>query len=279
MKSLPLIIIIVSLCAVFTIHAQPPKLTVFAAASLTDVLTEVGNAFSEQYDVEMNFQFGASSTLATQLIEGAEADLFISANLQQAQNLVDAGLVEGNLVTIARNRLVVIVPADNPANIQSLSDLAREGVLLAIAMPDVPVRGYTDQMVEAMRNDGEYGQPFFDGFYANVVIEGANVRQVVTQVALGESDAGVVYASDVTPDVVSDLAVLDVPDEFNVIADYPAVLLAGVAQSELAQEFIAFLLSDDGQDALENWGFISVRPQKSWGWVQLCDANPTWCDE
>jgi len=278
MKNFRLLFIIISLFAVFTVSAQPPQLTIFAAASLTDVFTEVGDAFSVQYDVEINFQFGASSTLATQITEGAEADLFISANVRQAQNLLDAGLVDGNLVTIAQNRLVVIIPADNPATIQSLSDLAREGVLLAIAMPDVPVRGYTDQMLEAMRNDSDYGQSFFDGFYANVVIEGANVRQVVTQVALGEADAGVVYASDVTPDVVADLTVLDVPDEFNVIADYPAVLLAASAQPELAQEFIAFLLSDDGQDALENWGFISVRPQKSWGWVQLCATNPAWCE-
>ncbi|MCL4254807.1 MAG: molybdate ABC transporter substrate-binding protein, partial [Anaerolineae bacterium] len=113
-------------------------------------------------------------------------------------------------------------------------------------------------------------------FYANVVIEGANVRQVVTQVALGEADAGVVYASDVTPDVADDLAILDVPDEFNVIAEYPLVLLRDSANSELAREFIAFLLSDAGQDLFVKWGFSSIRPAKSWGWSVICEANPEW---
>jgi molybdate transport system substrate-binding protein len=264
------------LIGVFSAQAQAPQLTIFAAASLTDVFTEAGSQFTEMTGTEIAFNFGSSSTLATQLTEGAEADIFASANIRQAQLVMDAGLANGDMIIFAKNRLVVITPVDNPANIQTLSDLSREGVFIAIATLEVPVRGYTDQMLEAMRQDSAYGQAFFDGFYANVVIEGANVRQVVTQVALGEADAGVVYASDVTPDMAEDLVILDVPDAFNVMAEYPLVLLAESQNMPLAQDFIAFLLSDDGQDLFVRWGFISVRPQKSWGWSVICEVNPAW---
>lgn len=257
-------------------HAQPTQLTVFAAASLTDVLTEAGTLFDSQYNTQTTFSFGASSTLATQIREGAQADLFLSANITQAQNIIEAGLADGDMLIFAKNRLVVIIPADNPADIQSLADLARDGVYIALAMPDVPIRTYTDQMVEAMRADSAYGEDFYAQFYANVVIEGANVRQVVTQVALGEADAGVVYASDVTPDVADDLAILDVPDEFNVIAEYPLVLLNESVNGDVAREFIAFLLSDAGQDLFVKWGFSSIRPAKSWGWAVICEGNPEW---
>jgi len=254
------------------IHAQPTQLTIFATASLTDVLTEAGALFDSQHNTQTRFSFGASSTLATQITEGAQADLFLSANIAQAQHIIEAGLADGDMLIFAKNRLVVIIPTDNPANIQSLADLAREGVYIALAMPDVPIRAYTDQMLEAMRADSAYGDDFYTHFYANVVIEGANVRQVVTQVALGEADAGVVYASDVTPA----LTIVDIPDELNVIAEYPLVLLRESANSEMVREFIAFLLSDEGQDLFVKWGFLSIRPAKSWGWAVMCEANPTW---
>ncbi|MCL4253444.1 MAG: molybdate ABC transporter substrate-binding protein, partial [Anaerolineae bacterium] len=98
-------------------HAQPTQLTVFAAASLTDVLTEAGAIFDSEYNTQTTFSFGASSTLATQIREGAQADLFLSANITQAENIIEAGLADGEMMIFAKNRLVVIIPTDNPANI------------------------------------------------------------------------------------------------------------------------------------------------------------------
>ena len=117
----------------------------------------------------------------------------------------DAGRIEGPARTFVKNRLVVIVPADNPAGIDSLDDLANEGVLLVIAGEGVPVRDYTTAMVDRLVNVPGYGEDYKTAFFNNVVSEEDNVRQVAAKVALGEADAGLVYVSDVTPDIAEDV--------------------------------------------------------------------------
>lgn len=226
-------------------------ITVFAASSLTDAFNELGEAFEAQHEgVEVVFNFAGSSQLATQLNEGFAADLFASANTAQMRALVEDGRIEaGTEALFVSNRLTIVVPADNPAGIGSLESLAQPGVQLILAGEGVPARQYTDEIAAAMTAD------FQAQFYGNLVSEEANVRQVAAKVALGEADAGIVYTSDVTPDIAGRVQQIAIPDEHNVIATYPIAPLADAANPELAQSFINFILSSEGQSILAKWGF------------------------
>lgn len=231
--------------------AATGDLTVFAAASLTDAFTELGETFeAEHAGTNVLFNFGGSSALATQLSEGAPADVFASANNTQMQVAADAGRISGEPQEFLTNRLTIIVPADNPAGIESPADLANEGVRLILAAPDVPIRDYSDQSIAAL-GDADFQQ----AVYANLASEEPDVRQVATKVALGEADAGIVYTSDVTPDIADQVLQIEIPTEANVVAVYPIALVEGAPNPELAQLFIDFVLSDQGQAILADWGF------------------------
>lgn len=234
-------------------------LTVFAASSLTDSFEEIATAFEADHaGVDVLFNFGASSDLAVQLSEGAPADVFASANAKQMTVAQEAGRIADPVRTFVKNRLVLIVPADNPANIQSLRDLANPGVLLVLAAPEVPVRDYTDTMLERMAADPAYGEDYRTAVMANLVSEEDNVRQVSAKVALGEADAGTVYLTDVTPDIKDQVIVLPIPDAYNTIATYPIAVTDDPADPALAQAFVEAVLSDAGQATLTAWGFVSV---------------------
>lgn len=235
-------------------------LTVFAAASLADALEDVATAFEAQNaGVEVLFNFAGSSELAAQLVEGAPADVFASANQRQMTVAQEAGRIGARPRAFVKNRLVLIVPADNPAEIATLRDLANEGVQLVIAAPDVPVRDYTDTMLERLAADESYGEDYRAAVVANVVSEEPNVRQVAAKVALGEADAGVVYISDVTPDIADQVMTIAIPDAFNTVARYRIAITNDSANPDLAQAFVDFTLSTAGQQILACWNFVPVR--------------------
>jgi molybdate transport system substrate-binding protein len=241
-------------------RAQESRLTVFAAASLTDAFESIGEAFeAANPGVEILFSFASSSTLAAQLAQGAPADIYASANERQMDVVVENGRTAGVPRAFAHNCLTLIVPADNPANIQAVRDLANPGVNLVIAAPETPIRTYTDMMLEAMAVHPAYGGDFRRAVLGNVVSEEPNVRLVAAKVALGEADAGVVYRSDVTPDISDDVLMLLIPDAFNQLATYPIAVTNDTDKPELANSFVEFVLSDVGQDILVEWNLISVR--------------------
>lgn len=254
------LLVLVLFISIAPLAAQDTQtLTVFAAASLTDAFTEIETAFEEAHPgVDVLYNFGGSSTLATQLSEGAPADVFASANNAQMTVAVDAGRIGSEPQKFVSNRLILIVPADNPAGIESLDDLANEGVLLVLAAPDVPVRAYTDAMLEKLAAGEAYGEAFREAVLANVVSEEDNVRQVAAKVALGEADAGIVYSSDVTPDIAEDVITFPIPDEVNTLASYPIAITDDTPNPELAQAFVDYVLSEAGQATLVKWGFVSV---------------------
>ena len=234
-------------------------LTIFAAASLTDAFGEMQEVLEEANpDLSIEYNFAGSQQLATQLAEGADADVFASANASQMTAAADAGVIDGEPVVFVRNRLAIIVPADNPAGLETPADLANDGVKLVVAAEAVPVGGYTLDVLDLMSADPEFGADFRSRVEANFVSHEDNVRQVVTKVQLGEADAGVVYVSDVTPDVREDVTIIEIPEAFNVIAQYPVAPVVD-GDAELAQAFIDFLLSPAGQAILEEWGFTPTE--------------------
>lgn len=229
----------------------PQELTIFAATSLTDALTEVADAFEAQHpDTQVLLHFAGSSQLAAQLSEGIAADLFASANPAQMQAVIEAGRVDVEMVSsFAANRLTIIVPADNPAAITRLEDLAQPGIRMILAAEGVPIRAYTDEIVTDMTAS------FQEQFYNNVVSAEENVRQVAAKIALGEADAGIVYQSDVTPELAGQVEQITIPDAQNVTATYPIAPLTDATNLALAERFIAFVLSPEGQAILLRRGF------------------------
>lgn len=248
-----------TLTTVPTATPEPVTLTVFAAASLTDAFNEIKGKFeTANPDVTVAYNFGGSNALAQQLGEGAPADVFASANKKQMDVAIDAGrVVTGTTQVFVRNRLVVIVPKDNPGKVETLQDLAKSGLKIVLAAKDVPVGQYALDFLDKAVKDATFGATFKDTVLANVVSYEDNVRSVLTKIALGEGDAGIVYTSDVSGDVAKDVIGLEIPDDLNTIASYPIGAVQDSANPAAAQAFIDYVLSADGQAILERYGFLA----------------------
>ena len=237
--------------------------TVFAAASLTDVFQQAARSFGHSgYSGNVVFNFAGSQHLAGQLREGARADIFASADEAQMQAAIAAGRVERRDVkTLACNRLEIgyghSAPfsdnADGPSSIELLRKLAQPGLKIVVGAEAVPVGRYTRQFLANAAEDKLLGAGFRDGFEANIVSEEQNVRGVLSKLQLGEADAGVVYASDLIGN--KGLQRIEIPAHLNISATYPIALVQGVEQPDQAAAFIEWLFSEEGAAVLERHGF------------------------
>lgn len=237
--------------------SEARTLNVFAAASLTDAFMEIGKNFeTANPGVTVTFNFAASQALGAQIEEGAPADIFASANQKEMDALITNTFIAPDAPRIfLSNKLVVIVPADNPAELKELEDLARPGLKLVLAAEEVPVGKYARQVLDQM--NGPFGTDFKDNVLVNVVSNEDNVKQVVAKVQLGEADAGIVYTSDAVG--APDLKTIEIPAELNVIANYPIAPLTASSEADLAAAFIDYVLSPDGQAVLQKWGFAPAE--------------------
>lgn len=235
------------------------SLTVFAAASLTDAFEEIATVFeAANPGVEITFNFAGSQQLAAQINEGAPADVFASANRSQMDVAIEGSrVISGTPQTFVRNRLVVITPADNPAGITSLRDLTKPGLRLILADKAVPVGQYSLDFLSKASALPEYTASYSPTVLANVVSYEENVRSVLTKVALGEGDAGIVYTTDAVLDAAN-IQQIAIPDELNTIASYPIAPIADSPNSALAQAFVEFVLAPAGQQILAKYGFIPI---------------------
>ncbi|MBI5947333.1 MAG: molybdate ABC transporter substrate-binding protein [Chloroflexi bacterium] len=226
------------------------SITVFAASSLTDAFREAGAAYEAAHPgTKVAFSFASSQALATQVDEGAPADVFASASEEPMDALAKAGKAAAPTV-FATNALAVAVAKG--VNIDSLDDLARPGLRLVIAAEDVPAGRYTRDMLT--KATAVYGPGFATRVLANVRSEEPNVRAVLTKVQLGEADAGIVYESDLSGGP-ADVARVSVPAAVNVVARYPVAVVSASKHREAARCFIDFLLGDEGQAILRRHGF------------------------
>ncbi|HSP72415.1 MAG TPA: molybdate ABC transporter substrate-binding protein, partial [Gaiellaceae bacterium] len=215
-------------------------LTVYAAASLTDVLPRIDHA--------QRYSFAGSNTLAAQIQQGAPADVFASANLAIPIQLQQKGLL-GRVYVLARNSLVLIVPRSNPARIHSVYDLRADGTRLVVAAPAVPVGGYTRQALQNLR---------LTSVLQNVVSEETDVREVLAKVALGEADAGFVYATDART-VPGKVRVFALPAAAQPVVAYAMAVVSSSPNRTAAQAFVSRVLSKAGQAKLRAAGFLARR--------------------
>jgi len=225
-------------------QALSGQLTVFAASSLTDAFEDLGERFTRTNpDVEVAFNFGSSSTLATQIVQGgAPADVLASASPTPMNDVAGAELLAGQPQTFTRNTLEIAVERGNPLHIQSLADLTRPDVTTVLAAEEVPAGGYTRHALDVA------------GIQVTPASLEVDVRAVLSRVELGEADAGVVYVSDIVAagDAVEGV---QIPPERNVPASYPVAALAEAPNPQAAEAFVDYVLSDEAQATLTEYGF------------------------
>jgi molybdate transport system substrate-binding protein len=233
-------------------------LTVLAAASLTESFTELGELFESQNPgVTVALNFAGSQQLAQQLGQGAEADVFASANIKYMDSAIESGrVVAGTSQVFANNRLVVIFPKDNPGDVTALKDLAKPGLKLDLADETVPVGKYSVEFLDKASADPAFDPQFKENALKNVVSYETTVKAVLTKVVLGEADAGIVYVSDITEEAADYVSRLDIRDALNTIATYPIAPLSDSKNPDLAQAFITMVLSSEGQVIMAKYGFI-----------------------
>ena len=212
--------------------------SVFAAASLTEVFPQI--------DPDATYNFAGSDDLATQITEGAPADVFAAASTKYADQLYEDGLVDKPEV-FATNKLVLIVPKDNPAGIKSVDDLRKPDVKLVIGAEGVPIGDYTRTVLENMGATDVLDQ---------VVSEEDDVKGVVGKVSLGEADAGFVYVTDVKP-VEDKVTAIELPADAQAEVEYEIAVVKDAMHKEAGHAFVQQVLSEDGQAELQAAGFGS----------------------
>lgn len=234
------------------------ELVVFAAASLLNAFQEVGEHFKEQHPgLEVTFNFAGSQQLVQQLNQGAEADVFASADAETMDRVISNGQVlTGSQQVFAHNQLVVVLPKGSKGEIENIVGLTRPGLRLVIAGEDVPAGKYTRQFLQKASRDPALGADFANRVLANVISYETAVRGVYNKVIIGEADAGVVYQSDVSGDE-DRVDILEIPSDLNILAEYYIAPVSTAPQKNLAEAFIQFVLSDEGQQIITSYGFIS----------------------
>jgi molybdate transport system substrate-binding protein len=226
-----------------TAGASPREvITVFAASSLTDAFEELGRAFEEDNrSADVKFNFLSSSDLAAQIEQGSPADVFASADVSNMERVMDAGLAQGDPEVFAHNKLEIIVPPDNPADVRGLEDLSQDDLVVSLCNEECPAGRYA---LEILNNAGVNVEA--DSFESEV-------KAVVTRVSLGEADAGIAYVTD-TQAAGGEVVGVAIPDDLNVEATYPIVAFHDSPGA--AQEFVELVLSEEGQSILMEYGFL-----------------------
>jgi molybdate transport system substrate-binding protein len=219
------------------------SIVVFAAASLKPAFTKISQQFkADNPGSSVDFEFAGSSELATQLTQGATADVFASADTAQMDTVAKAGLVAGNPTNFASNTLVIVTAAGNPKKIGSFADLAKPGLNVVICQQPVPCGSATRRIEDTT------------GVHLNPVSEELNVTDVLNKVTSGQADAALVYVTDALS-AGDKVATVKFPEAAGAVNVYPIAVLKKAPQPALAQKFVAMVTADTGQNILTQSGF------------------------
>jgi molybdate transport system substrate-binding protein len=218
-------------------------LTVSAAASLTDVFNQLGKTFEAQNPgATVRFNYGGSSDLAQQIVNGAPADVFAAANTSTMNTVVQAGLVTGQPATFVTNVLQIAVPPGDPKGVHSFADLTRPDLKVVVCAPQVPCGSATQQVEKAT------------GVTLKPVSQEPDVRSALSKVATGDADAALVYVTDVKS-TGGKVQGVDFPEASKALNQYPIAALKNAPQPDLANRFVALVRGPDGRQVLKNAGF------------------------
>jgi molybdate transport system substrate-binding protein len=221
------------------------ELLVSAAASLTNAFAEMESAFEDANpDVDVLLNLGSSSALREQILEGAPADVFASANTSNMDQVAEAGELAGDAEIFVTNSLQIAVPSGNPAGVTGLEDFTREELLIGLCAEDVPCGDFGRQALENA------------GVIPSIDTNEPDVRALLTKIGAGELDAGITYVTDVLS-ASGTVEGLHIPAEVNVVAEYPIATLTGAPNADAAAAWVEFVLSEEGQAILTSYGFTS----------------------
>lgn len=217
-------------------------LTVLAASSLTEAFGELETSYEKDHDVDVEISYDSSSIIASQVVEGAPADVLATADEPTMQTVVDDGLTDGEPAVFATNTLTIVTPPDNPAGIKGIDDLGDAGVKYAVCVPEAPCGSASRRLLELNEVDAE------------PATEEENVKSVLTKVTLGEVDAGLVYVSDAQA-AGDDVTTVDAANSSKVVNSDPIAVVADAENADAAQQWVDLVLSDEGQQVLKSYGF------------------------
>jgi molybdate transport system substrate-binding protein len=243
-------------CSTPTPDSSTSRIAVFAAASLRDAMELAIEAYAEVApDVTIELSTGSSAALRTQIEQGAPADLLLAADEREPERLVRAGLADGVAVPFAANSVVVVVPVDNPAGIDSPADLARPGIKVIAAGEAVPISTYAGRLVDLLAAVAGYPPDFADAYASNIVSREENVSAVLAKLELGEGDAGIVYRTDALHS--DQVKVIGLPADIMVPAIYSGVVVGHTERATAAAGFLHWLAGRSGQAILRSQGFLA----------------------
>ena len=248
-----LAVLLASACGAGTGTTADNELVVFAAASLTEPLTEAADAYADgRPGLTVRLSFDSSAALRTQIENGAPADVFLAADATNPARLVDAGLSDGPALPFARNALAIIAPATG-TRVTTAADLGRDGIAIIAAGEEVPITSYADEIVRRLAALPGYPGDLAARYARNVVSREDNVKAVVAKIELGEADAAIVYRTDaLAADGVRTIAL---PAEVDVVATYAGVVVGSPGSAE-ARRFFEWLGGPRGREILGAAGFL-----------------------
>lgn len=250
--SLLVMIIMLSTGCQKTVDEVDNEITVFAASSLTEAVTDISRVFEQTHEgTDFKVNFAGSKTLRSQLENGASADIFLSADEKHYKALLDKGILkEGK--RLLTNEMVLVVSKDAAQDIKSLQDL-QEDHKLVLAEKGVPAGDYARKVISAL--SGLYGDAYEGNVLKNLASSESNVRQVLTKVVLGEGDAAIVYRTDITKDIAGKVVVIEIPEDWNVTASYWIGLVNKDMISENVYSGYEFFSEDKSREIFEIYGF------------------------
>ena len=234
---------VLSACGPATMRRTARRSSVFAAASLKSTFTQIGEQFkTDNPGAAVEFSFAGSSDLVTQLTQGAQADVFASADTKNMDKAAQAGLLDGDPVNFASNTLTIAVAPGNPKQVTSFQDLTKPGLTVVVCAPQVPCGSATQKVEEAT------------GVDIKPVSEESSVSDVLNKVTTGQADAGLVYVTDATG-AGDKVTAVPFPESADAVNTYPIAALESSEHQELARKFIEAVTGEAGQKTLSAAGF------------------------